>query len=79
MIKVIYAINEIFGHFLEFGTSGGFDIAYNDITNCFLTFGYAVLTIRSLFLSVVPNRDFSEKVVIIGPYLVPILPKSLLF
>ena len=39
MISVIYARNEILGHFLEFGTSGGFDI---DITSCFLRFGYGI-------------------------------------
>ena len=35
-----------------------------------------MLTIRSLFVGVVPNRDFSVKVAIIGPYLVLILTKS---
>ena len=30
---------EVFGHFLEFDTSGGLDIAYYDSTKCFSTFG----------------------------------------
>ena len=42
MIDVIYAKNEIFGHFLEVGISGGFDIAYNDSTKYFLTLGYGI-------------------------------------
>ena len=42
MINVIYAKNEIFGHLLEFGTSGGFDIVYNDHKKCFLTVGYGI-------------------------------------
>ena len=42
IINVIYARNEIFGHLLEFGTSGGFDIAYNDSKKCFLTVGYGI-------------------------------------
>ena len=42
IINVIYAKNEIFGHFLEFGTSGGFDIAYNDSKKCSLTVGYGI-------------------------------------
>ena len=33
------AKNEVFGHFLEFGTSAGPDIAYYDSTKCFSTFG----------------------------------------
>ena len=40
----------------------------------------AVLTIRSLFIVLVPNRDFFGKLGKIGPYLVPpILTKSLIF
>ena len=31
-----------FGHFLEFGTSDGLDIAYLDSTRCFLTFGHGM-------------------------------------
>ena len=34
------------------------------------------MTIWSLFLSKVSNRDFFEKMANIGPYLVPILTKS---
>ena len=37
---------------------------------------YAVLTIRSLFIVLVPNRDFLGKLGKSGPYLVPILTKS---
>ena len=40
IINVIYAKNEVFGHFLEFGTSDGSRIAYYDSTKCFLTFEY---------------------------------------
>ena len=32
------AKNEVFGHFLEFGTSEGLDIVYYDSTMCFSTF-----------------------------------------
>ena len=31
-----------FGHFLDFGTSEGLDIAYHDSAKCFLTFGYDI-------------------------------------
>ena len=31
---------EVFGHFLEFGTSEGLDIAYYDSTKCFSTFDH---------------------------------------
>ena len=37
------------------------------------------MTIRSLFLAVVSNRDFSGKMAKIGPYLVSILNFSLYF
>ena len=37
IINVIYAKNEVFGHFLEFGTQDGSHIAYFDSTKCFLT------------------------------------------
>ena len=33
------AKNEVFGHFLEFGTSDGPDIAYYDRGKCFSSFG----------------------------------------
>ena len=36
MINVIYVKNEVFGHFLESGSSDG-SIAYYDSTKCFLT------------------------------------------
>ena len=42
IINEIYAKNEIFGHFLEFRTLGRLDIEFNDITKCFLTFGYGI-------------------------------------
>ena len=35
IINVIYAKNEVFGHFLGFGTSGGSHIAYSDNAKCF--------------------------------------------
>ena len=31
-----------FGHFHDFGTSEGLDIAYHDSAKCFLTFGYDI-------------------------------------
>ena len=31
-----------FGHFLDFGTSEGLDIAYHDSAKCFSTFGYDI-------------------------------------
>ena len=39
IINVIYAKNEVFGHFLEFGTSDGPNIAYYDNPKCFSPFG----------------------------------------
>ena len=36
------AKKEGFGHFLDFGTSEGLDIAYHDSAKCFLTFGYDI-------------------------------------
>ena len=33
------AKNEVFGHFLEFGSSGGLDIAYYDNSKYFSGFG----------------------------------------
>ena len=41
IINVIYAKNEVFGHFLELGTSDGSHIAYYDSIKCFLTFDNA--------------------------------------
>ena len=38
MIQI--AKNEVFGHFLELGTSGGSHITYSDNTKCFLLLGY---------------------------------------
>ena len=32
------AKNEVFGHFLDFGTLDGLDIAYYDSTKCFAAF-----------------------------------------
>ena len=39
IINVIYAKNEVFRHFLEFGTSDGPNIAYYDNPKCFSPFG----------------------------------------
>ena len=39
IINVIYAKNEDFGHYLDFGAPDGSHIAYDDVTKCFLTFG----------------------------------------
>ena len=39
-----------FRHFLDFGTSDVLDIACNDSTKCFSTFGNEVLVILSSFI-----------------------------
>ena len=42
------AINEVFGHFIQFGWLDCSDIAYNDSTKCFSTFdnGYRLWIIN---------------------------------